>query len=233
MESLILNQNYLSHVAFILDGNKRWAKKNNFNKIQGYKKGFENIKKIVDFSIEKKISNLTMFTLSSENLERTSVKILYEIIDKNFENFFDELISSKKIRINIFGSRYNIPHKIVKIFEKVESLSCNNTVLNLNIAFNYGFKNEIIEVLKEFKKNINSISLDNSNEIKKLFFLKSKNDPEILIRTGGYKRLSNFIMYNLTYTELFFTDTLWPDFSTSEFENIIEKYLKINRNYGL
>tara|TARA_Y200000002_G_scaffold278709_1_gene232834 strand:- start:409 stop:1095 length:687 start_codon:yes stop_codon:yes gene_type:complete len=228
-----LNQNYLSHVAFILDGNKRWAKKNNFNKIQGYKKGFENIKKIVDFSIEKKISNLTMFTLSSENLERTSVKILYEIIDKNFENFFDELISSKKIRINIFGSRYNIPHKIVKIFEKVESLSCNNTVLNLNIAFNYGFKNEIIEVLKEFKKNINSISLDNSNEIKKLFFLKSKNDPEILIRTGGYKRLSNFIMYNLTYTELFFTDTLWPDFSTSEFENIIEKYLKINRNYGL
>ncbi len=228
-----MNQNYLSHVAFILDGNKRWAKKNNFNKIQGYKKGFENIKKIVDFSIEKKISNLTMFTLSSENLERTSVKILYEIIDKNFENFFDELISSKKIRINIFGSRYNIPHKIVKIFEKVESLSCNNTVLNLNIAFNYGFKNEIIEVLKEFKKNINSISLDNSNEIKKLFFLKSKNDPEILIRTGGYKRLSNFIMYNLTYTELFFTDTLWPDFSTSEFENIIEKYLKINRNYGL
>ena len=228
-----MNQNYLSHVAFILDGNKRWAKKNNFNKIQGYKKGFENIKKIVDFSIKKKISNLTMFTLSSENLERTSVKILYEIIDKNFENFFDELISSKKIRINIFGSRYNIPHKIVKIFEKVESLSCNNKVLNLNIAFNYGFKNEIIEVLKEFKKNINKISLDNSNEIKKLFFLKSKNDPEILIRTGGHKRLSNFIMYNLTYTELFFTDTLWPDFSTSEFENIIEKYLKINRNYGL
>tara|TARA_B100000989_G_C19472786_1_gene441490 strand:- start:512 stop:1198 length:687 start_codon:yes stop_codon:yes gene_type:complete len=228
-----LNPNYLSHVAFILDGNKRWSKKNNFNKIQGYKKGFENIKKIVDFSIKKRISNLTMFTLSSENLERSSVKILYEIIDKNFESLFDELINTKKIRIKIFGSRKNIPNKIVKIFEKAETLSYNNSILNLNLAFNYGFKNEIIEVLKEFKKNINTINLDNSSEIQKLFFLKSKTDPEILIRTGGYKRLSNFIMYNLTYTELFFTNTLWPDFSTSEFENIIEKYFKINRNYGL
>mgnify|MGYP001406495184 CR=1 FL=1 len=228
-----MNPNYLSHVAFILDGNKRWSKKNNFNKIQGYKKGFENIKKIVDFSIKKRISNLTMFTLSSENLERSSVKILYEIIDKNFESLFDELINTKKIRIKIFGSRKNIPNKIVKIFEKAETLSYNNSILNLNLAFNYGFKNEIIEVLKEFKKNINTINLDNSSEIQKLFFLKSKTDPEILIRTGGYKRLSNFIMYNLTYTELFFTNTLWPDFSTSEFENIIEKYFKINRNYGL
>jgi len=228
-----LSQNYLSHVAFILDGNKRWAKNNKFNKTKGYKKGFENIKKIVDFSINRKISNLTMFTLSSENLERTSVKVLYEIIDKNFENLFDELINTKKIKINIFGSRNNIPNKIVKVFEKAEKLSCKNSVLNLNLAFNYGFKNEIVEVLKKFKKNINSINLNNTSEIKKLFFLKSKTDPDFLIRTGGHKRLSNFIMYNLTYTELFFTDTLWPDFTTSEFENIIEKYFKIKRNYGL
>lgn len=228
-----MSQNYLSHVAFILDGNKRWAKNNKFNKTKGYKKGFENIKNIVDFSINKKISNLTMFTLSSENLERTSVKILYEIIDKNFESLFDELINTKKIRINIFGSRNNIPNKIVKVFEKAEKLSCKNSVLNLNLAFNYGFKNEIVEVLKKFKKNINSINLNNTSEIEKLFFLKSKTDPDILIRTGGHKRLSNFIMYNLTYTELFFTDTLWPDFTTSEFENIIEKYFKIKRNYGL
>ena len=228
-----MSQNHLSHVAFILDGNKRWAKNKKFNKIKGYKKGFENIKNIVDFSINKKISNLTMFTLSSENLERTSVKILYEIIDKNFESLFNELINTKKIRINIFGARNNIPNKIVKVFEKAESLSCKNSVLNLNLAFNYGFKNEIVEVLKEFKKNMNIINLNNSKEIEKLFFLKSKTDPEILIRTGGHKRLSNFIMYNLTYTELFFTDTLWPDFSTLEFENIIEKYFQIDRNYGL
>ena len=228
-----MSQNYLSHVAFILDGNKRWAKNNKFNKTKGYKKGFENIKKIVDFSINRKISNLTMFTLSSENLERTSVKVLYEIIDKNFENLFDELINTKKIKINIFGSRNNIPNKIVKVFEKAENLSYKNSVLNLNLAFNYGFKNEIVEVLKKFKKNINNINLNDHSDINELFFLKSKIDPEILIRTGGHKRLSNFLMYNLTYTELFFTETLWPDFSYSEFEKIIEQYFKINRNYGL
>jgi len=225
--------NNLSHVAFILDGNKRWAKKNNFNSLEGYKKGLENIKNITDYSIKLKISNLTLFALSSENLRRTSVKILYELINNNFDKLFNELIIKKNIKINIFGSRKDIPKKIVDIFEKLENLSHNNTVLNLNIAFNYGFKNEILEVLKKFKRNIDKINLNNISEINDLFFLKSKTDPEILIRTGGHKRLSNFVMYNLTYTELFFTDTLWPDFSYNEFENIIKKYLKIKRNYGL
>ncbi len=228
-----MTKNNLSHVAFILDGNKRWAKKNNFNNFDGYKKGFENIKNIVDYSIKKKIDNLTLFTLSSENLKRTSVKILYEIINKSFDTIFEELIIKKKVKINIIGSRSNIPKKIVNIFEKFENLSRNNSTLNLNLAFNYGFKNEIVEVLKKFKKNINNINLNDHSDINELFFLKSKIDPEILIRTGGHKRLSNFLMYNLTYTELFFTETLWPDFSFSEFEKIIEQYFKINRNYGL
>tara|TARA_B100001057_G_scaffold498670_2_gene606486 strand:- start:2170 stop:2856 length:687 start_codon:yes stop_codon:yes gene_type:complete len=228
-----LSQNQLSHVAFILDGNKRWAKKNSLNNFEGYKKGFENIKNIVNFSLQKEIDSLTLFTLSSENLKRTSVKFLYEIIIKNFENFFDELIDKKKIKINIFGSRNNIPKKIINIFEKIENLSHNNSALNLNLGFNYGFKNEIFEVLKNFKENIHKINLNKKSDIEKLFFLKSKTDPEILIRTGGHKRLSNFIMYNLTYTELFFTDTLWPEFTVNEYEKIIKKYLKIDRNYGL
>ena len=225
--------NQLNHVAFILDGNKRWAKRNNLNNTEGYKKGFDNIKNIIDFSIKKKISNLTLFTLSSENIMRPSVKILYEIIINNFENFLDELLNTKKIKINILGSKKNLPLKIIEIFEKAESSSNNNSVLNLNLAFNYGFKYEITEVLKNYKKNINKINLNNFSEIDELFFLKSKNSPDILIRTGGYKRLSNFIMYNLTYTELFFTDTLWPDFSIKEFEDIIINYAKIDRNYGL
>ncbi len=228
-----MSQNQLSHVAFILDGNKRWAKKNSLNNFEGYKKGFENIKNIVNFSLQKEIDSLTLFTLSSENLKRTSVKFLYEIIIKNFENFFDELIDKKKIKINIFGSRNNIPKKIINIFEKIENLSHNNSALNLNLGFNYGFKNEIFEVLKNFKENIHKINLNKKSDIEKLFFLKSKTDPEILIRTGGHKRLSNFIMYNLTYTELFFTDTLWPEFTVNEYEKIIKKYLKIDRNYGL
>ena len=209
------------------------GKKNSLNNFEGYKKGFENIKNIVNFSLQKEIDSLTLFTLSSENLKRTSVKFLYEIIIKNFENFFDELIDKKKIKINIFGSRNNIPKKIINIFEKIENLSHNNSALNLNLGFNYGFKNEIFEVLKNFKENIHKINLNKKSDIEKLFFLKSKTDPEILIRTGGHKRLSNFIMYNLTYTELFFTDTLWPEFTVNEYEKIIKKYLKIDRNYGL
>ena len=230
---MILIDNQLNHVAIILDGNKRWAEKNDTTKSEGYKKGFDNIKNIINFSIKRQISNLTLFTLSSENLLRPSVKTIYNIIINNFENFLNDTVDSKNIKIKIIGSRKNLPNKIINIFEKVEESSKNNSVLNLNLAFNYGFKYEVREVLNKYKKNINKINLDNFSEIDALFFLDSKYDPEILIRTGGYKRLSNFIMYNLTYTELFFTDTLWPDFTTNEFDKIIKNYSKIDRNYGL
>ncbi len=230
---MILIDNQLNHVAIILDGNKRWAEKNNTTKSEGYKKGFDNIKNIINFSIKRQISNLTLFTLSSENLLRPSIKTIYNIIINNFENFLNDTVDSKNIKIKIIGSRKNLPNKIINIFEKVEESSKNNSVLNLNLAFNYGFKYEVREVLNSYKKNINKINLDNFSEIDALFFLDSKYDPEILIRTGGYKRLSNFIMYNLTYTELFFTDTLWPDFTTNEFDKIIKNYSKIDRNYGL
>ena len=225
--------NQLSHVAFILDGNKRWAKKNNLPSINGYKEGFNNIKKIVKFSVKKKISNLTLFTLSTENFNRPTINLIYEIIYNNFNQLFEELINKQDIKINIFGSKENLPNKILKILNQAEMSTSNNTILNLNIAFNYGFKQEIKGVLKKFKNNIENYNLDNDNDIRELFLLNTGSDPDILIRTGGYRRLSNFIMYNLTYTELFFTDTLWPEFSIDEYEKIIKKFLEINRKYGL
>ncbi len=228
-----MSKNKLTHVALILDGNNRWAKENNLQKINGYKAGFENIKKITNHSLSKNISDLSLFTLSSENYQRPSINILYELIYSNFSDLFDELINKKNIKIQIFGSRRNLPKKIIDIFQQAEKMSHNNKALNLNIAFNYGFKDEIKEVLKKYKKNIDSINIDDEKEIRDLFFLKSTSDPDILIRTGGYKRLSNFIMYNLTYTEFFFSNTLWPEFSTKEFDNILENYTKINRKYGL
>ena len=226
-------QNSLNHIAFILDGNKRWAKRNNLNHIQGYKKGLENIKTIINYSLENKIKHLTLFALSSENFNRPSVKILYDIIYSNFSTLIDDLIKSQKVKVKIFGSRENLPAKIIKIFNQAEELSVNNNSLNLNIAFNYGFKNEIKEVLKKFKVNINNINLEKKSEINNLFYLGEFDDPDILIRTGGYKRLSNFVMFNLTYTELFFTETLWPEFNINELEIIINQYLKIDRKYGL
>ena len=225
--------NKLDHIALILDGNKRWAKNNNHTNIYGYNKGFENIRNLVDLSISRKINNLTMFALSSENFNRSSLNVIYNIIYDNFSDTFNELISQKGVKINIFGSRDNLPSKIIEIFNNIEERSASNKNLNLNIAFNYGFKNEVKHVLNKILNNKLKININNNKEINDLFYLGSKPDPDILIRTGGYKRLSNFIMYNLTYTELFFTDTLWPDFTEEEFDLIINQYLKIDRKYGL
>ena len=225
--------NNLNHIALILDGNKRWSINNNKSNLYGYTKGFENIKKLVLYSLSKQIPNLTMFALSSENYKRSSINLIYDIIYQNFSETFYELVEKKGVRIKIFGSRENLPKKIINIFNEIESLSLNNKNLKLNIAFNYGFKEEISKILKKINNNKNMINLEDKNEINNLFYLGSSPDPDILIRTGGYKRLSNFIMYNLTYTELFFTETLWPDFSEKEFNSIIDQFFKIDRKYGL
>ena len=196
--------NNLEHVALILDGNKRWAKKNNFTNSFGYSKGFENIRNLVNFSLSRKVNNLTIFALSSENFKRSSLNVIYNIIYDNFSESFNELVSQKGVKINVFGSRENLPSKIINIFNNIEERSANNKNLNLNIAFNYGFKNEVKHVLNNIINNKLKININNNKEINDLFYLGSQPDPDILIRTGGYKRLSNFIMYNLTYTELFY-----------------------------
>ena len=225
--------NKLNHIALILDGNKRWAKKNNKSNLIGYTRGFENIKNLVTYSLSKKISNLTIFALSSENFNRSSINLIYDIIYDSFSKTFYDLVKEKDVKIKIFGNKENLPYKILEIFQKIEEVSFNNKNLNLNIAFNYGFKQEIKNILENIINKKLKIKFDNEKDIDNLFFLGSLPDPDLLIRTGGHKRLSNFIMYNLTYTELFFTETLWPDFSEKEFNYILNEYLKIDRKYGL
>ena len=171
--------------------------------------------------------------MSSENFHRSSINLIYEIIYENFTKIFNDLVKNNGVKITIFGSRENLPIKIIDIFDKIENQSSNNKNLNLNIAFNYGFKNEVKNILKKILNKKFEINLDNDKEISQLFYLGSNSDPDLLIRTGGYQRLSNFIMFNLTYTELFFTKTLWPEFSEKEFKFIINEYLKIKRKYGL
>tara|TARA_B100000575_G_C23135540_1_gene659614 strand:+ start:2904 stop:3590 length:687 start_codon:yes stop_codon:yes gene_type:complete len=221
------------HIAFILDGNNRWSIKNKTTKIQAYKKGFDKIKEIIDYSLSSNISEITLFTLSSENYHRTSVELIYKIIYDNFSTLINKLIKKNNVDLYIFGRRENLPSKIIQIFNNVDKIKNKDCKLKVNLAFNYGFKNEIKDVLLKYSKNTDSININNEKDLRKLFSLKSSTDPDILVRTGGYKRLSNFIMYNLTYTELFFTKTLWPDFSIDELVSIIEEYDKIDRKYGL
>jgi len=227
-----LPNNNLDHIAFILDGNKRWAKKNNINLKSAYKKGLENISELIINCINIKIKYLTLFTLSSENIKRQSINNIFQVIYEDFSFFFDKIIEEKKVKIKVIGSKLNLPIKILKLIEHCEYQTQNNNQLILNLAFNYGFKNEIQQVLQKIKDNL-SIKLTNSEDIKKLFLLGDIKDPDLLIRTGGEKRLSNFIMYNLTYTEIFFIDTLWPDFKFEELKLIINKYSTITRTYGL
>tara|TARA_B110000196_G_C21070878_1_gene627393 strand:- start:101 stop:784 length:684 start_codon:yes stop_codon:yes gene_type:complete len=227
-----LQKNKLKHIAFILDGNKRWAKKNNINLKNAYKKGLENINNLIDNCLNINLPYLTLFTLSSENIKRNSVNNIFQVIYEDFSLFFKKIINEKKVNVKIIGSKKNLPKKIINLITHCEQETKNNNNLYLNLAFNYGFKDEIKQVLKKVV-DTNSININIDENIKKLFFLGNLPDPDLLIRSGGEKRLSNFIMYNLTYTEIFFIDTLWPDFNNEDLLNIIKNYNNITRRYGL
>jgi len=226
--------NSLKHLAIILDGNKRWAEQNNKNLFQGYEAGFNKIFEIVEWCIDNKIIFLTLFALSSENVKRNNINILFSLINEKNENF-KKLLNNKKVKIKFIGDLDQINPKKRLLFKKLEKSTNENKFLYVNVAFNYGFQYELYSLFSKInKKNINLIKkmfLDNS--FKKKLLLGFAPEPDLLIRTGGYKRLSNFLLLYLSYTELFFTKTLWPNFKRKEFNEIIENYKKIKRNHGL
>ena len=212
-----------------MDGNQRWASINRKNKLEGYLAGLNNLKFIVDKCIEKKIKNLTVYALSSENIKRASSKIIFNLIRDKHKEFLKELLKNNIININIIGEKTNISKDILNIFKSL--IKKKNPTINLNIVFNYGSLDEIVYIVNNFI--INKNKKINKNSVRSSMYLGNIPDPDILIRTGGYQRLSNFILLNLSYTELFFTNTLWPDFSHNELESILLKFSKVNRNYGL
>jgi len=212
-----------------MDGNQRWALINKKNKLEGYLAGLNNLKFIIDKCIEKKIKNLTVYALSSENIKRASSKIIFNLIVNKHKEFLKELLKNNIININIIGEKTNIPKDILNIFKSL--IKKKNPTINLNIVFNYGSLDEIVYIVNNFI--INKNKKINKNSVRSSMYLGNIPDPDILIRTGGYQRLSNFILLNLSYTELFFTNTLWPDFSHNELESILLKFSKVNRNYGL
>ncbi len=212
-----------------MDGNQRWAVINKKNKLEGYLAGLNNLKFIIDKCIEKNIKNLTVYALSSENIKRASSKIIFNLIRDKHKEFLKELLKNNIININIIGEKTNISKDILNIFKSL--IKKKNPTINLNIVFNYGSLDEIVYIVNNFIKNKNKKI--NKNSVRSSMYLGNIPDPDILIRTGGYQRLSNFILLNLAYTELFFTNTLWPDFSHNELESILLKFSKVNRNYGL
>ena len=224
-------KNKLEHIAFILDGNKRWAKKNNTTLKKAYKNGLKNISNLINNSIEIKIKYLTLFTLSSENIKRKSVKNIFQVIYDDFSLFFEKIIKEKKVKIRIIGSKNNLPDKILSLIDHCENETKQNNQLILNLAFNYGFKNEIKEVLQKII-NKPSININNSEDIKELFLIGNIPDPDLLIRTGDEYRISNFLLWQIAYTEIYFSKVFWPDFKEKDLDCAIEDFKSRERRFG-
>ena len=219
--------NKLNHIAFIMDGNGRWGKKKGKGRNFGHYNGVNTVKKIVKSSIKLNIPIVTFYVFSSENWKRPKYEINY--LFKLIKNYFlDEIenIIKQGIKINIIGELNQLSPELKKILKKSSNLTKKNKKILVNLAINYGSKIEILKAVKKIKKNFNLKNLE-----KNLYTNKIPN-PDILIRTGGHQRLSNFMLWQLAYTELFFLKKLWPDFSENDLIKIIEKYKSIKRNYG-
>ena len=219
--------NKLNHIAFIMDGNGRWGKKNSKGRNYGHLKGVETVKKIVKTSIKLKIPILTFYVFSSENWKRPKKEInfLFNLINNYFTKEINNVIK-QGIKLNILGEINKLSSNLKKTLKKSTDLTKKNKKIIVNLAINYGSKNEILLAFKKTKKILNIINFE------KNLYTKRLPHPDILIRTGGHQRLSNFMLWQLAYAELFFLKKLWPDFSENDLKKIINKFKKSKRNFG-
>ena len=221
--------NPLNHVAIIMDGNGRWGIKYKNSRNAGHKAGLNTVEKIIKETIKHKIRFLTLYAFSTENWRRPKKEIdfLFRLLEAFLLNRIDEL-HNQNIKLKIIGVK-NFSKKLNNLLNSSERKTSNNTKLQLNLALNYGSKLELINAFKNLKKNKKKI---NEKNLTKYLLTKDIPDPELLIRTGNTKRLSNFLLWQLAYSEIFFEKKLWPDFNESDYGKIIKKFKKIKRNFG-
>jgi len=223
--------NSLDHVAIIMDGNGRWGLKKKKSRNYGHLKGIKAVETVIKSSLVRKIQYLTLYTFSTENWRRPDkeVNFLFDLIRKSLKKKIKKIIN-QGIRVNIIGERKRLTKDIIKIVKLIENKTKKNKKITLNLALNYGSKQEIVDACRNLiSKKQKKINVRN---FEKELYTRDIPDPEILIRTGGTKRLSNFLLWQLAYTEIFFVDKLWPDFNESDFNNIIKKFFGIKRNFG-
>ena len=223
--------NQLNHVAIIMDGNGRWGLKKGRSRNYGHLHGIKTIETIIKASTKKNIPFLTLYTFSTENWKRpeSEINFLFDLIRKSLKKKLKK-ITKEGIKINILGKKKGLPSDIVQITKSIKKKTFYNKKITINLALNYGSKEEIINACKNIAKG-KSKGINVSNFAKNLY-TKNMPDPDILIRTGGTKRLSNFLLWQLAYTEIFFVNKLWPDFSETDFNNILKKFNKTKRNFG-
>ena len=222
--------NPINHVAIIMDGNGRWGIKKGRSRNFGHREGLKVVEKIIFLSIKKKIPILTLFTFSSENWKRPQheISFLFSLLGEYFTKNLKKVIENG-IRIKIIGDKSKLSKKVKDIINHTELKTKKNKKILVQLALNYGSRYEIINAFKKILKKKSKVSIKN---FEKNLYTSNQPNPDILIRTGGQKRLSNFLLWQLSYTEMFFLDKLWPDFKTKDFNKILKDFIKIKRNFG-
>ena len=223
--------NKLDHVAIIMDGNGRWGLKKKRSRNYGHLKGLKTVETIIKSSLKRKIPFLTLYAFSTENWKRPmhEINFLFDLIRKSLKKNVKKIIR-QGIKVNIIGKKRGLPKDIKGTIKFIQRKTFYNKIITLNIALNYGSKEEIINACKKLVKRKNKKI--NVKSFEKGLYTNNIPHPDILIRTGGTRRLSNFLLWQLAYAEIFFIDKLWPDFNENDFNKIIMKFNKIKRNCG-
>ena len=222
--------NPVKHVAIIMDGNGRWGIKHKNSRNAGHRAGLNSVEIIIDKSIKEGFKHLTLYAFSTENWKRpkNEISFLFNLLENFLTNKIDNLLK-KRIKLKFIGELNKLPEKLKKLIKISEKKTLKNSGLQVNVALNYGSKNELINSMKLINKKNLKI---NENNIKKNLFTYDIPDPDILIRTGNTQRLSNFMLWQIAYAEIFFEKKLWPDFNEKDFQKILIKFKKIKRNFG-
>lgn len=219
----------IRHVAIIMDGNRRWAKAKGVPAKEGHKEGVEALERTVKAAIKERVEYLTVYALSTENLkerQKSELQDLFSLIKAGFVNKLP-ILKKEGICVNFFGNLEQLPFSVRKILEATEKTLENNKTLFLNIAINYGSREEIIEAAKKADR----LGL-NEEVFSQNLYTKGVPDPDLIIRTGGQQRLSNFLLWQVAYSELYFTDVLWPEFNENEFKKAVGEFEQRKRNFG-
>ena len=221
--------NPLKHVAIIMDGNGRWGLKYKKSRNAGHKAGLSTVEKIIKATIKQKIKFLTLYAFSTENWKRPKKEInfLFNLLENFLINRIDDL-HKQNIKLKIIGVK-RFSNKLNKLLNLSEKKTSKNNKLQINLALNYGSKSELINAFKILKKNKEII---NEKNLSKYLLTKDIPDPELLIRTGNTRRLSNFLLWQLAYSEIFFEKKLWPEFTEKDYNKIIKRFKNIKRNFG-